>query len=348
MVQDHRPLSPLELLPVELQRRVATLCLPGSLAKLCLGSKLLNARLSETLYEEVDLSLRVNGIPIGQDERGSIDSVTEEERSICWSKQSYFLRMLFWRPEHSKWVRRIRWTLLYCMRSKTELKNEKEYRKVDSHEESCWKWHEWRLPGFAAYCEPLGMWDFLNTLSNVTQVELSEFLAGGFLHRATDKIPRNLNLFPKATSLSLIGDLSDTWVNTVLNINTVAQLKHIRLIVPDIDTFDHRDVSGGTISVVNELRGKLINLKSLEVSQLDWRLFKPNYNLGTELDAFCRLLGSLKTTLVKFDFKILSLKSSQYSDAEISEIALAMKNLIDDGSFSKLGQITILPKAIEL
>ncbi len=122
-----------------------------------------------------------------------------------WDKQDSFLRTLRERANYSKHVRAISWTLIYRQRDEgsDDDRDEDEYEDVDGNV---------YLPVYCDSDRRSNMWYLLGTLKNVTYVELS--VRRSYLSKS---IPQRMALFPKVTSLSLIGDLTDRFVYSALS-----------------------------------------------------------------------------------------------------------------------------------
>jgi len=177
-------------------------------------------------------------------------------------KQDNFLRTLRERADYSKHVRAISWTLIYRQRDEESDDNwdEDEYEDVDGNA---------YLPAYCDSDRRSNMWYLLGTLKNVIYVELSE--RRSYLSKS---IPRRMALFPKVTSLSLIGDLTDRFVYSVLSsTKKISQLKYLSLDHVEVDKCGPPALGRSTVPHLKILTGRC-TLKSVRIFHADFRLRK--------------------------------------------------------------------------
>ena len=275
------------------------------MAAMCKTSRFLFHRLKEQVYEIIDVSQHVNGVPIGNiasdkflDSRAdhpvyARNDTRNDRDNILWDRQCLLLKRLREHPEHCKRVRSIRWTLTF-------------FQTFPEQRHQSPKWKRVVIPGGNQF--PNTTWDVLKLFGNVRTVELSEFDSAGYFRR---NIPYDLVLFPKTTSLALVSRLTNNWVDTVLTGNTAAQLQYLRLDKLTIELQRH-DYTVGTILAIKCLIGRLNCLKSLEINQKHSTLVADRnhrHSYGTEADAYASLLRSVSSTIETFRFKILSSRS---------------------------------------
>ena len=282
---------------------------------------MLKLRFEWQLYADCEFSDHVSGVPLGQAVRISNGSfVRKRGRKATgstyeyWKKQEKFLRSLDHNPRYPKDVLEIKWTL-------SNHKIEDRYREAEK---------DVRTGRYKEF--PDRIWKWLPHFTNVTRVELSEDSAGSALARS---VPEYVRLFPKATSVTLIGTFTDRFLYLVLpSGNKLGQLKH--LVLDHVRVYRYGGVGYMAICTVLFLRNlntTCSSLESLSIFDVDYEMFEK----GPPYVAF---LDSLRDSLEGFYLKVTV--SSLDRQQSVFNIRQRFEQLLLSGIWPCLVEKTIL------
>ena len=233
-------------------------------------------------------------------------------------KQSNFLRTLKRHPEYARYVQDINWALVL------------EPREVVDN-----------LPHLPSYSKrnPRGIWEILQLLTDVTSVRIGQ---GDTVGYSCAMVPQGLSLFPKATSITMSGILTDTFVHAVLPAIKARQLQHLALYRLELEA-----PFGATIRFLNSLTGKCTSLKSLEILVADNGIFDdPCGALGgaTASTAYMEFLESVKETLFAFWFRCKDVYGHPDNpDGDVMEMTSNIHRVLNRGTWPHLRNVTTRP-----
>ena len=291
-------------LPTELHLHIASKCSSRVLAALCRTSRLLQTLCTKYLYEKVDLGRHASQID------GKI-----------YHKQSNFLRTLKRRPEYAGYVESLKWSFVV-------LESEELVDKLP------------HLPSYSKH-KPLGLWEILLLLTEVISVEIDQDNIKGY-PRAM--IPPGLSLFPKATSISMFGKLTDTFVHAVLPVIKARQLRHLRLSHVQLDGPDAY-LMDLTIKFLNSLTTRCTSLKSLNIVDSDYHILEPCSAQGgaTMSTAYIKFLESVRETLVTFSFRCRNFNGDDEEPEDALKVTDSIIQVLKRGTWPRLQKVTTFP-----
>ena len=241
-----------------------------------------------------------------------------EEDHTCYNKQTLFLQTLKINREYAKYVKTLKWTLVYY---------DEDY-------------HDTGFPFLPSYSrkKPLGIWELFKTLTEVTTVEIAEWDSCGQFRKF---MPKNIFLFPKAITVKLQGVLTDTFTEYVLGTSKIRQVQHLHLVDFESETVGYTSTEA-TIMFLDGLVGKCTALKSLIIINSDLNLDDPASDRDTEWKHYARLLESVKSTL-----EILRFKSHAFGGSGRLHDDIVYRNsiekILNHGNWPRLRKVTILP-----
>ena len=268
-------------------------------------------------------------------------------------KQSNFLRALKRHPEYAGYVQSLKWALV-VLESEEDADNLEHLLcslKIDylpRKSNRAYLPSYSNLPYLPSYSrrKPLGMWEILVLLTEVISVKIDHGDTDGY-PRAM--IPQGLSLFPKATSISMFGILTDTLAHAILPVVKARQLQQLNLYHVQLET-PGEDCMEPTIRFLNSLTDKCISLKSLAIVESDHHIYEPCSALGnaTAATAYLKFLKSVKETLVTFNFICKEINPHSTSDPDgPSEDVWKMTNsiiqVLQRGTWPQLRKVKTSP-----
>ena len=316
------------VLPTEIHQGIIDECSTNTLATFCRVSKSFNELCTKKLYESVDFKHYgrcQNTKDEDTEDEDTEDEDTEDENNTCYYRQRQFLKTLESHHEYTEYVKNIKWTLVYF--------------EGDYYADS-------RLPLLPSFSdtEPQGIWKILKRLTKVTSVEIAEFDSVGQFRR---NIPKNLTLFPQVTSVSLVGDFTDTFVFSVITPRKAPQLQHLHLDTVRLEALGQSD-EDTTIRFLRGLLGKCTRLRSLVVIDSATNLLFPNGGPEILLPVYLDFIQSVQGTLEKLHFESKDDMpfggiSGTSPDPELLEISNKVQQVLRRGTWPCLRKATILP-----
>lgn len=219
-------------------------------------------------------------------------------------KQNKFFQTIKARPEYAQYVHSLRWTPVDASisRSRTAL---------------------------------LGIKEISTTLVNVSHVEIS--MTG--LHLRQHRYLRDLSLFPKVSSISLVRRVHDILVETVLASNKASQLQHLKLrhvSIGGTSRHGREGLESPTILFVNSLTGQCTKLRSLTIVQ-DWSslVIQEDWLQTTLLTSYLALLKSVSGTLETLHFEVSARPDPWFFEA--------VQAVLKEGTWPRLRKVVVLP-----
>lgn len=263
-------------LPAELHKEVVGYLPNEDRLRLCLVSKLINARSAQCVYENIDLSVRTDGNAIGtlsERSKGKKSPLSEtQEWGIfdeegCCRRQLHFLFNIQCHPRRRSFVQTLKWTFIDLNTLSKLL----------------------RPPMLLEY-EIDTLWHTLSAFVNATKVEIS--WSPRFRKVS---VPKGLLLFPKETSLSMVGVVTISIANTVLNGSCANRLEHLKL---DNFQFEIDDsVLAAALAFLHGSPRPNSQMKSLQIVESWPSLLDLENRYSGGYSKYIGLLGTFKDTL---------------------------------------------------
>lgn len=286
-VQTQVAAQPFTRLPAEIHTKIAGYCPNRDRLSLCRTSKVLNYRYTTALYENVDLSIRYGDVSIGDissqpAKEGLREYIMMLERPAdeaeCRRRQMRFRGNIIRCPLYTKGIRSLKWTLVTDESNGSSADREEPHRSL---EDLC---------------------AFLARLDSVTEVEVSRSLSFEWTKKRALALPI---LFPRATSVTLIGDLNAEFTTCLLQGSCLDQLERLRLHNLQIRECNMLyDLCDPTVGFLRCLTGRLKRLKSLEIVDPDCVTLSHlrHYDAGPRYASYLDVLLSVQATLENFAY----------------------------------------------
>ena len=297
------------VIPTEIHHQFADLCSSNDLTKLCRLSKAFNINHTEKLYACVD---------IRYDALHDTCRSADDRDNGCYDKQSRLLQTLKRHPDYARHVKELRWTSVH----------------FEDHE--C----EYFYPLLPTYskAKPQGLWEIFALFTEVTHIEISEVYSLGSWYY---DIPKDLCFFPKLSSVSLVGELTESLVQLVLPIDRACQLKHLSMRNFRMLHQGGPSKTTDTPRFLKGLTGKCASLRNLEIMDDLSGDGHPDNAVEAVWLWYKRLLGSVTETLETFAFK--NPAYIRHPDTfESTAVTTVMQRALNGKHYPNLRQVTIL------